>query len=67
MNDCPACIKKNKIIVKQEILINKYQICNDSWSKQWHSMLEENCKLKDTLGLLSTCDNEIIKKILLKD
>ena len=65
--DCSDCNKKNKIIVKLEVLLNKYQIENQSLSKQLHSILDSNCKLKDKLGLLSTCDNEIIKAILLKN
>tara|TARA_R110000851_G_C12744022_1_gene531244 strand:+ start:333 stop:551 length:219 start_codon:yes stop_codon:yes gene_type:complete len=63
---CECCIKKNRIINKLQSQIDKLQRNSDSWAKAHWDMVGENCKLRDKLGVLSECDNEIIKGILNK-
>ena len=64
---CDCCVKKNRIIDRQQQILDKLQKDHDKWAARHWSLVGENCRLEDLLGALKHCDNEIIKGILLKD
>ena len=64
---CQCCVKKNKIIDKQQKIINKLQKDRDAWARKHWAMVGDISKLEDKLGALKHCNNEIIKGILLKE
>ena len=64
---CDCCVKKNRIIDRQQQILDKLQKDHDKWAKRHWALVGENAKLEDLLGALKHCDSKIIKKILLKD
>ena len=62
---CECCIKKNKIIDKQQLQLCKLQKNSDAWARRHWELIGENCKLLDKLQTLHSVDIDIIKKVLM--
>ena len=62
---CECCVRKNKIIDKIQLQMDKLQKNSDAWSRRHWELVGENCKLLDKLQTLHSVDIDIIKKVLM--